>query len=103
MSTEVSSIKIPKEGTQAFYNAVERLKNAPANCTNSFDLATECCKLCRKTPDCDCESCFVQTVGDLADPFRKQIQKGTPTGMYTSGIYRDKDGKYHYTHPQGSD
>lgn len=97
---EESCIKVPR-GSKEFCEALERLKNAPINCTNKFDLATQCCRLCKK--EFDCESCYVQTVGDLHDPYRKKIQKGTPTGMYSSGIYKDKDGKYHYTHPQGSD
>ena len=95
-------IRIPKGSTE-FCEAVERLRNAGCNCTNRFEMAQYCCTLCRKDIDCDCESCYVQTVGDLHDPYRKEIQKSTPTGMYTSGIYRDKEGKYHYTHPQGSD
>lgn len=96
-----SCTKIPK-GSQAFYDAVERLRNAGPNCTNKFDMAQYCCKLCKKDNDCDCESCYVQTVGDLLDPYRKKIQESTPTGMYSSGIYKDKDGNYHYAHPQGS-
>jgi len=92
--------RVPKGSTE-FCEAVERLRNAPPNCTNRFDMATQCCKLCDKT--FDCESCYVQTVGDLHDPYRKEIQKNTPTGMYTSGVYKDKEGNYHYTHPQGSD
>lgn len=98
---EESCIKIPIGSTE-FCEAVERLRNASTNCTNRFDLATQCCTLCRKTQDCDCDSCYVQTVGDLRDPYRKKIEEKTPTGMYSSGIYKDKDGKYHYTHPQGS-
>lgn len=102
MSTKVTATQIPK-GSQAFYDAVERLRNAPSNCTNLFELATQCCKFCKKTIECDCESCFVQTVGDLDDPYRKEIQVRTFTGMYSSGIYKDKKGIYHYTHMQGSD
>ena len=93
--------EIPR-GSKEFYEALERLKNASSNCTNTFELATQCCRLCKKTPDCECESCYVQTVGDLHDPYRKKIQENTPTGMYSSGIYKDKDGKFHYAHPQGS-
>ena len=96
-----SCIKIPK-GSQAFYDAVERLRNAGPNCTNKFEMAQYCCQLCTRGHDADCESCYVQTVGDLSDPYRKEIQERTPTGMYSSGIYMDKDGNYHYAHPQGS-
>ena len=97
--TKISTTQIPK-GSAEFCEAVKRLKDAPINCNNKFDLATRCCKLCKK--DFDCESCYVQTIGDLHDPYRKKIQKTTPTGMYSSGIYKDAEGKYHYAHPQGS-
>lgn len=93
------STKIPN-GSSDFFEAVQRLMNAPANCTNLFNLAADCCKKCEKT--IDCESCYVQTVGDLADPYRKKIENRTVTGMYSSDIYQDDDGNYHYAHPQGS-
>ena len=96
-----SCTKLP-QGSQTFYEAVERLRNAGPNCNNKFELAQYCCTLCKKDIDCDCEACYVQTVGDLYDPYRKKIQEGTPTGMYSSGIYKDERGKFHYSHPQGS-
>jgi len=94
------SINVPN-GTQEFVCALERLRSAPINCNNRFELATLCCKLCDKS--INCEECYVQTVGDLNDPYRKEIQKRTQLGMYTTGIYKGKDGKYYYSHPQGSD
>lgn len=91
--------KIPR-GSEKFQEAVKRLKNAPQNCNNRFELASLCCRLCSK--DINCEDCYVQTVGDLDDPYRKEIQRRTKTGMYSSGIYVDERGKMHYSHPQGS-
>lgn len=91
---------VPK-GTQEFVSALERLRNAPINCNNRFELANQCCKLCNRS--INCEECYVQTVGDLNDPYRKEIQKRSKTGMYTTGIYKDKNGNYYYSHPQGSD
>lgn len=101
MYNDDNCTRIPR-GSAEFCEAVERLRNAPSRCTNIFDMATQCCMLCKKTPDCDCESCYVQTVGDLHDPYREDIKKNTSTGMYSSGMYKDKEGNYHYTHPQGS-
>lgn len=98
---KVSSTKIPT-GSKEFYEAVERLKNAGPKCTNKNDLASYCCKLCGKASVANCEDCYVQTVGDLADPFRNEMQEGTSTGVYSSGFYKNKKGKYCYTHPQGS-
>ena len=95
----VSSTNIPK-GSKEFIDAVQRLENRPENCANIFELAAQCCKLCNK--DFDCDSCYVQTIGDLNDPYREEIQKKTPIGMYSSGIYKDGKGRYHYAHPQGS-
>ena len=101
MTDTSSSTQIPR-GSQEFIEALERLKNAPANCKNIFELATDCCKKCPHKAEFNCEECFVQTVGDLDDPYRKEIQERTATGMYSAGIYKGKDGKYHYSHPQGS-
>ena len=96
-----STTNVPN-GTQEFLSAVERLENASPQHDNKFILATECCKLCN-APTNYCEDCFVQTLGDLKDPYRKQIQSRTNIGMYSSGMYKDNSGKYHYAHPQGSD
>ena len=95
----MKSTKIPK-GNERFFTALERLKNAPPNCANRNELAAQCCKHCEK--DINCEDCYVQTVGDLSDEYRKKIQKRTKTGMYSSGIYVDGKGNMHYSHPQGS-
>ncbi len=91
---------IPKRGSDAFYDAVARLKNAPVNCTNIFEMAQDCCAKCNKS--INCEECYVNTVGDLKDPYRNKIQKKTVTGMYSSDMYKGDDGKIYYAHPQGS-
>lgn len=95
------STKIPS-GSKEFFEAVNRLKNAGPDCNNKFDMANYCCKLCTKANASNCEDCYVQTVGDLNDPYRKKIEENSSTGMYSSGIYKDKNGQYHYSHPQGS-
>lgn len=97
---KISATKIPN-GSQELADAIERLKLSGK--ADRFAKATECCKLCNQNCGLNCEDCYVQTVGDLHDHYRKEIQKRTPTGMYSSGIYRDKDGNYHYAHPSGSD
>ena len=100
--SEISATKIPT-GSKEFFEAVERLKNAGPNCTNKFELAQYCCKLCTKACATNCEDCYVQTVGDLKDPFRRELQAKTPTGMYSSGFYYNaKKNEYVYAHPQGS-
>ena len=101
MPSESTTTKLPS-GSKEFYEAVNRLKNPDPNCSNRFEMASHCCKLCTNANEIACEECYVQTVGDLSDPYRKKIESNTLTGMYSSGIYKDKDGKYRYTHPQGS-
>ena len=87
-------------GSDEFIESVNRLKDSEDRQEEMFKLATECCKLCNRS--INCEDCFVQTIGDLKDPYRDKIEKKTITGMYCSGIYIDSKGKYHYAHPQGS-
>ena len=100
MPNELTTTKLPS-GSKEFFEAVNRLKNAGPDCTNTFDMANYCCKLCTKVNE-NCEDCYVQTVGDLNDPYRKKIEENSSTGMYSSGVYKDKNGQYHYSHPQGS-
>lgn len=99
--SSISTTKIPT-GSERFYEAIERLKNASPNCTNRYELAQCCCKLCEKASTSICEDCYVQTVGDLEDDYRKEIQKKSKTGMYSSGFYETADGDFHYATPQGS-
>lgn len=110
MQNELTTVstKIPS-GSKKFFEAVNRLKNAGPDCNNKFEMANYCCKLCTKAnaTNCEanatnCEECYVQTIGDLNDPYRKKIEENSSTGMYSSGIYKDKNGQYHYSHPQGS-
>ena len=70
------STSIPM-GSDEFIESVNRLKDSEDKQEEMFKLATECCKLCNKS--INCEDCFVQTIGDLNDPYRDKIEKKTAT------------------------
>ena len=97
----MNRIKVPS-GSEAFVDAVERLRNLPPRCTNVSDFALYCCRLCTNPDKLDCEDCYVGVLTDCQDNFRDKMQTRSKTGVYSSGMYRDKDGNYQYTHPQGS-
>ena len=76
MPKELTTTKLPS-GSKEFFEAISRLENAGPDCNNKFEMANYCCKLCTKANASNCEDCYVQTVGDLNDPYRKKIEENS--------------------------
>lgn len=94
------AIHTPK-GTLEFEEAVKRLENR-GYCTSCEDiqiLVNDCCRKCTSRnsfDECNTE-CRIYMIGQGNDPYTKKVTGG----MYTSGIYKSADGKYHYSHKSG--